>query len=153
MDNIVVANKATSELTANTWGDLSLNSPSVVQMPVPPSQVASVSRNGQDLVVNLKNGEQVKVANFFSTAPEGPTSDMVFQGEDGTLWQAQYDTQSFTGFTFDEVSSLDELIAGAGVVGGTTPTFAIAGLGLLGAGGAAAAAGGVAGGGGGGGGG
>ncbi|MFP3926100.1 BapA/Bap/LapF family large adhesin [Pseudomonas sp. W5-36] len=153
MDNIVVANKATSELTANTWGDLSLNSPSVVQMPVPPSQVASVSRNGQDLVVNLKNGEQVKVANFFSTAPEGPTSDMVFQGEDGTLWQAQYDAQSFTGFTFDEVSSLDELIAGAGVVGGTTPTFAIAGLGLLGAGGAAAAAGGVAGGGGGGGGG
>ncbi|MFP3848163.1 BapA/Bap/LapF family large adhesin [Pseudomonas sp. W5-01] len=153
MDNIVVANKATSELTANTWGDLSLNSPSVVQMPVPPSQVASVSRNGQDLVVNLKNGDQVKVANFFSTAPEGPTSDMVFQGEDGTLWQAQYDAQSFTGFTFDEVSSLDELIAGAGVVGGTTPTFAIAGLGLLGAGGAAAAAGGVAGGGGGGGGG
>ena len=153
MDNIVVADKATSELTANTWGDLSLNSPSVVQMPVPPSQVASVTRNGQDLVVNLKNGEQIKVANFFNAAPDVANSDMVFQGEDGTLWQAQYDAQSFTGFTFDEVSSLDELIAGAGVVGGTTPTFAIAGLGLLGAGGAAAAAGGVAGGGGGGGGG
>ncbi|MEN4750874.1 BapA/Bap/LapF family large adhesin [Pseudomonas sp. Ps21-P2] len=151
MDNIVVANKATSELTANTWGDLSLNSPSVVQMPVPPSQVASVSRNGQDLVVNLKNGEHIKVANFFNTAPDGPNSDMVFQGEDGTLWQAQYDTQSFNGFTFDEVDSLDQLIADAGVVSGSTPTFAIAGLGLLGAGGAAAA--GVGGGGGGGGGG
>ncbi|WP_442969494.1 BapA/Bap/LapF family prefix-like domain-containing protein, partial [Pseudomonas sp. PS02290] len=151
MDNIVVANKATSELTANTWGDLSLNSPSVVQMPVPPSQVASVSRNGQDLVVNLKNGEHIKVANFFNTASDGPNSDMVFQGEDGTLWQAQYDTQSFNGFTFDEVDSLDQLIADAGVVSGSTPTFAIAGLGLLGAGGAAAA--GVGGGGGGGGGG
>ncbi|QSB18166.1 BapA prefix-like domain-containing protein [Pseudomonas sp. 15A4] len=153
MDNIVVANKATSELTAKAWGNLSLDTPSVVQMPVPPSQVSSVSRNGQDLVVNLKNGEQIKVANFFNTAPEGPNNDMVFQGEDGTLWQAQYDTQSFNGFTFDEVNSLDELIADAGVVGGSTPTFAIAGLGLLGAGGAAAAAGGVAGGGGGGGGG
>ncbi|UZJ57669.1 Ig-like domain-containing protein [Pseudomonas sp. KU26590] len=153
MDNIVVANKATSELTAKTWGDLSLDSPSVVQMPVPPSQVASVSRNGQDLVVNLKNGEHIKVANFFNTAPEGPNSDMVFQSEDGTLWQAQYDTQSFNGFTFDKVNSLDELIADAGLVDGATPTFAIAGLGLLGAGGAAAAAGGVAGGGGGGGGG
>ena len=152
MDNIVVANKATSELTAKAWGNLSLDTPSVVQMPVPPSQVSSVSRNGQDLVVNLKNGEQIKVANFFNTAPEGPNNDMVFQGEDGTLWQAQYDTQSFNGFTFDEVNSLDELIADAGVVGGSTPTFAIAGLGLLGAGGAAAAAGGVAGGGGGGGG-
>ncbi|WP_272905092.1 BapA/Bap/LapF family large adhesin [Pseudomonas petrae] len=152
MDNIVVANKATSELTAKTWGDLSLNSPSVVQMPVPPSQVASVSRNGQDLVVNLKNGEHIKVANFFNTAPDGPNSDMVFQAEDGTLWQAQYDTQSFNGFTFDEVNSLDELIADTGVVSGATPTWAFAGLGLLGAGGAAAA-GGVAGGGGGGGGG
>ncbi len=151
MDNIVVANKATSELTAKTWGDLSLNSPSVVQMPVPPSQVASVSRSGQDLVVNLKNGEHIKVANFFNTAPDGPNSDMVFQGEDGTLWQAQYDTQSFNGFTFDEVGSLDELIADAGVVSGTTPTFAIAGLGLLGAGGAAAAGVGGSGGGGGGG--
>lgn len=152
MDNIVVANKATSELTAKTWGDLSLTSPSVVQMPVPPSQVASVSRDGQDLVVNLKNGEHIKVANFFNTAPDGPNSDMVFQGEDGTLWQAQYDTQSFNGFTFDKVDSLDELIADTGVVSGATPTFAIAGLGLLGAGGAAAA-GGVGGGGGGGGGG
>jgi hypothetical protein len=152
MDNIVVANKATSELTANTWGDLTLNSPSVVQMPVAPSQVASVSRNGQDLVVNLKNGEHIKVANFFNTAPEGANSDMVFQGEDGTLWQAQYDTQSFNGFTFDEVNSLDELIADAGLVSGATPTWAFAGLGLLGAGGAAAA-GGVAGSGGGGGGG
>ena len=152
MDNIVVANKATSELTAKTWGNLSLDTPSVVQMPVPPSQVASVSRNGQDLVVNLKNGEQIKVANFFNAAPDGVNSDMVFQGEDGTLWQAEYNAQSFNGFTFDEVNSLDELIADAGLVSGATPTWAFAGLGLLGAGGAAAA-GGVAGGGGGGGGG
>ena len=152
MDNIVVANKATSELTAKTWGNLSLDTPSVVQMPVPPSQVASVSRNGQELVVNLKNGEQIKVANFFNATADGVNSDMVFQGEDGTLWQAQYDAQSFNGFTFDEVNSLDTLIADAGVVSGATPTWAFAGLGLLGAGGAAAA-GGVAGGGGGGGGG
>jgi len=149
MENIVVADKATSQLTANSWGDLALNKPSVVQMPVAPNQVASVSRSGQDLVVNLKNGEHVKVANFFNTGPDGVTNDMVFQGEDGALWQAQYDTQAFNGFTFEEVSSIDELIAGAGVVGSATPTWAIAGLGLLGAGGAAAASGGGGGGGGG----
>ncbi|WP_062382259.1 BapA/Bap/LapF family large adhesin [Pseudomonas abietaniphila] len=153
MENIVVADKTTSQLTANAWGDLALNNPSVVQMPVAPGQVASASRSGQDLVVNLKNGEHIKVANFFNTGPDGVQSDMVFQGDDGALWQARYDAQVFRGFTFEEVSSIDELIAGVGVVGSATPTWAIAGLGLLGAGGAAAAAGGAAGGGGGGGGG
>lgn len=148
MENIVVADKTTSQLTASTWGDLALNHPSVVQMPVAPDRVASASRSGQDLVVNLKNGEHIKVANFFNTGPDGVHSDMVFQGDDGALWQAQYDAQVFKGFTFEEVSSIDELIAGAGVVGSATPTWAIAGLGLLGAGGAAAAAGGGGGGGG-----
>nr|GFC37832.1 hypothetical protein [Tanacetum cinerariifolium] len=119
MENIVVADKATSQLTATTWGDLALNQPSVVQMPVAPDRVASASRSGQDLVVNLKNGEHIKVANFFNTGPDGVHSDMVFQGDDGALWQAH-----------------------------ATPTWAIAGLGLLGAGGAAAAAGGGGGGGG-----
>ncbi len=148
MDNIVVADKATSQLTAKAWGNLALGTPAVVQMPVSPSQVASVSRTGQDLVVNLKNGEQIKVVNFFNAGPDGLTSDMVFQGDDGVLWQAQYNTQAFKGFTFEEVSSIDELIAGAGVVGSATPAWAIAGLGLLGAGGAAAAAGSSGGGGG-----
>ncbi|KIQ57984.1 hypothetical protein RL74_18020, partial [Pseudomonas fluorescens] len=74
---------------------------------------------------------------------------MVFQGEASTLWQARYSAEPFNGFTFEEVSSLDELIAGAGVVEGATPVWAFAGLGLLGVGGTAAAAGAVASGGGG----
>jgi len=150
MENIVVADKVTSQIDARAWGNLQLTDPAVVQMPVAPSEVASVTRNGQDLIVNLKNGEHVQVSNFFNTAPDGATSDMVFQSEDGTLWQAQYDTKAFSGFTFDEISSIDELIAGTGVVGGATSAWAVAGLGLLGAGGAAAAAGGSGGGGGGG---
>ncbi|WP_152622943.1 BapA/Bap/LapF family prefix-like domain-containing protein, partial [Pseudomonas fluorescens] len=80
---------------------------------------------------------------------DGSTSDMVFQGEASTLWQARYSAEPFNGFTFEEVSSLDELIAGAGVVEGATPVWAFAGLGLLGVGGTAAAAGAVASGGGG----
>ncbi|MFK3797055.1 BapA/Bap/LapF family large adhesin [Pseudomonas sp. NPDC088444] len=151
MDNIVVADKITSQIDARAWGNLQLKDPAVVQMPVSPSQVASVSRNGQDLIVNLKNGEQIQVSNFFVSNPQGFTSDMVFQGEDGTLWQAQYSAQSFSGFTFDEIASIDELIAGTGVVSGATSAWAIAGLGLLGAGGAAAATGAASGGGGGGG--
>ncbi|RAU44535.1 BapA prefix-like domain-containing protein, partial [Pseudomonas sp. RIT409] len=140
MENIVVADKVTSQIDARAWGNLQLKDPAVVQMPVAPNQVASVTRNGQDLIVHLKNGEQIQVAHFFNTGPDGLASDMVFQDEDGALWQAQYSAESFNGFTFDEITSIDELIAGTGVVSGATSAWAIAGLGLLGAGGAAAAA-------------
>ncbi|WP_323165291.1 BapA/Bap/LapF family prefix-like domain-containing protein, partial [Pseudomonas atacamensis] len=153
MDNIVIADKANSQLTAQNWGNVQLSQPSVVQMPVRPDQLASTSRSGQDLIVNLKSGEQIKISNFFVTSPDGVPNDIVFQGDDATLWQARYSAEPFNGFTFDEINSLDELIAGVDVVDGATPAWAIAGLGLLGAGGAAAAAGGSGGGGGGGGGG
>ena len=151
MANIVVADKQSTQLTQNAWGNISLQNPSLVQMPVSPNQVATVTRQGQDLIVTLKSGEKVTVGNFFAVNPEGVASDMVFVGEDGTLWHAVYDADAFTGFTFENVASLDELMADVGVVGNATSTFAIAGLSLLGVGGAAAAAGGGGGGGGGGG--
>ncbi|WP_455842987.1 Ig-like domain-containing protein [Lelliottia jeotgali] len=141
MDNIVVADKQTTVATQNAWGNITLNSPGVVQMPVAPDQVATVTRRGQDLIVTLKSGEKVTVGNFFAVDQAGVGSDMVFVGEDGTLWHANYDAEAFTGFTFEEVASLDELVAGIGGAGSETPTWAIAGLSLLGVGGAAAAAG------------
>ena len=153
MDNIVVADKSTSELTARAWGDVQLQRPGVVQMPVHPAQVASVTRVGQDAVVTLKTGERVTVSHFFEASAEGVRSDMVFQGEDGALWQAQYSSEAFDGFSFTQLSSMDDLLAGVGVVGSSTPEWAIAGLGALGAGGAGVAASGMANNGGGGGGG
>ena len=150
MDNIVVADKVSAEISAKEWGNFQLARPGVVQMPVAPSQVASVNRSGQDLIVNLKSGERVTIGNFFNTADD-VRSDIVFQGEDGALWQAQYSSESFNGFTFEEVSSIDGLLADTGIIDNATQTFAFAGLGLLGVGGAAAAAGGGGGGGGGGG--
>lgn len=149
MDNIVVADKQTAAVTQNAWGNLSLKGPGLVQMPVPPGEVATVTRSGQDLIVTLKSGEKVTIGNFFVVDAAGEQSDMVFVGEDGTLWHAQYNAEAFTGFTFEDIASLDELMAGVGVAGSGTNTFAIAALGLLGAGGAAAAVGGGGGGGGG----
>ncbi|WP_295475445.1 BapA/Bap/LapF family large adhesin [uncultured Pseudomonas sp.] len=148
MDNIVVADKSSSTLSAQPWGNVQLGQPGVVQMPIPPGQVASVARNGQDLILTLKSGEQLTISNFFTVNAQDIGSDLVFQGDDGVLWQAQYDANAFNGFTFSEVSSLDTLIASTGVVSGATQTFAFAGLGVLGAGGAAAAASSAAGGGG-----
>uniref|UniRef100_UPI001F320F3B hypothetical protein n=1 Tax=Pseudomonas urethralis TaxID=2740517 RepID=UPI001F320F3B len=57
----------------------------------------------------------------------GVGSDMMFVCEAGPLWLANYDATTFTVFTFDEVNSLDELVAGIGTAGNETSTFAIAG--------------------------
>jgi sugar lactone lactonase YvrE len=103
-----------------------------------------------DLLVTIKNGETVRIANFFAAAPDATANDLVFQNEDGALWQAQYDAQATNGFTLDDLSSIDQLIADAGVIDTATPVWALAGLGLLGAGGAVAGAGALGGGSGGG---
>ncbi len=148
MENIVVADKATSQISNLQGNSFQLSGPGVVQMPVSPSQVASVSRSGQDLTINLRSGERIHIGNFFTPDADGNQSDIVFTGDDGVMWQAQYSTEPFDGFTFNEVESLDELLASNEVIS-ANQTFAFAGLGLLGAGGAAAAAGGGGGGGGG----
>ena len=98
MDNIVIADKASSQLTAQNWGNVNLSQPSVVQIPVKPDQVASTSRSGQDLMLNLRSGEQIKITNFFVTSPDGVANDIVFQGDDATLWQARYSAEPFNGF-------------------------------------------------------
>ena len=140
MDNIVVADKQTEVATQSAWGNINLKGPGVVQMPVAPDKVATVTQRGQDLIITLKSGEKVTIGNFFAVDQAGVGSDIVFVGEDGTLWHAQYDATAFTGFTFEDVNSLDELVAGIGTAGSAMPTWAIAGLSLLGIGGAAAAA-------------
>ncbi|UVL79367.1 Ig-like domain-containing protein [Pseudomonas putida] len=140
MDNIVIADKQSEVATQSAWGNINLKAPGVVQMPVSPDQVATVTQRGQDLIITLKSGEKVTVGNFFAVDQAGVGSDIVFVGEDGTLWHAQYDAAAFTGFTFEDVASLDELVAGIGTAGSAMPTWAIAGLSLLGVGGAAAAA-------------
>ena len=104
MDNIVVADKQTAAVTQNAWGNLSLKGPGLVQMPVPPGEVATVTRSGQDLIVTLKSGEKVTIGNFFVVDAAGEQSDMVFVGEDGTLWHAQYNAEAFTGFTFEDIA-------------------------------------------------
>lgn len=116
MENIVVADKATSQISNLQGNSVQLSGPGVVQMPVSPSQVASVSRSGQDLTINLKSGERIHIGNFFTADAEGNQSDIVFTGDDGVMWQAQYSTEPFDGFTFNEVDSLDELLASNDVI-------------------------------------
>ena len=44
MDNIVVADKQSEVATQSTWGNINLKAPSVVQVPVSPDKVATVTQ-------------------------------------------------------------------------------------------------------------
>ena len=149
MDNIVVAAKSAETTSEIAWGNIKLLDTSLVKLPVDPSDVASAARSGDNLIVTLKTGEQVTIGDFFKVDTLGQQSELVFEGQDGFLWQADYG-EPFTGFTFSEASTLDELLLAGAAASSATPGWMLAAFSLLGAGATTAA---VSGGGGGGGGG
>lgn len=137
MDNIVVASKSSQGVSELSWGNIKLDGAQVVKLPVAPSQVASATQSGQNLVVTLNSGEKITIGNFFAVDAAGESSDLVLQGQDGTLWQAQY-SSTFNGFTYTELSSLDDLLLVAAAGGSAMPEWMLVALSLVGVGATAA---------------
>ncbi|WP_275629781.1 BapA prefix-like domain-containing protein [Pseudomonas sp. 273] len=119
---------------------LLLTHPCVVKIAAAPDSIQSVSRNGDSLVIRLKNGEVVTVDNFFQ-AVDGLRHDLVLEAPDGQLWLADQSEPWLT----TELDSIEQLLAvqsdDSYYAFGLLP---MAGLGALGVGGLAAAAGAVA---------
>ncbi|MGP5354862.1 BapA/Bap/LapF family large adhesin [Pseudomonas helleri] len=99
--------------------------------------------------MTLKSGETVTIQNFFVTGSDGATNQLVLEGSNGTLLLGQY-SSPYSGFTFTQISSLDDLTLAAAGGSADIPNWVLWGLGLLAVGGAAAALSGGGGGGGGG---
>jgi hypothetical protein len=138
MDSIVVAAKSAQSTSEMAWGNIKLLDTSLVKLPVDPSDVASTARSGNNLIVTLKSGEQVTIGDFFKVDAAGQQSELVFEGQDGFLWQANYG-EPFTGFTFSEASTADELLLAGAAASGSTPGWMLAAFGLAGVGATGAA--------------
>ncbi|UUC48123.1 Ig-like domain-containing protein [Pseudomonas citronellolis] len=123
---------------------LSLAHPCVVKIAAAPDSIQSIGRNGDSLVIRLKNGEVINIDNFFQ-AVNGVRHDLVLEAPGGELWLADQNEPWVT----TELDSIEQLLAERSddtyAVFGVLP---LAGLGALGVGGLAAAAGGGGGGGG-----
>ncbi|WP_143479457.1 Ig-like domain-containing protein, partial [Pseudomonas fluorescens] len=148
MKNITVVDKATGTTTEHALGTTSLKGTSIVKMPFGPESVQSFQQSGQNLVVTLKSGETVTVQNFFVVGADGAKNQLVLEGADGTLLLGNYSTP-YSGFTFTEISTLDDLGVAAIAADSSIPSWVLWGLGILAVGGAAAAMSGGGGGGGG----
>jgi hypothetical protein len=64
--NVDVISKATGAVSQVSTGTINLGAPSIVRLDITRADVAGIERQGQDLVIRLANGEQVRVVDFYS---------------------------------------------------------------------------------------
>ncbi|MBG6452290.1 BapA prefix-like domain-containing protein [Pseudomonas aeruginosa] len=132
-----ISSAAAVEVPEN--GILKLSQSSNVALDVAPESVAGYSKSGSDLIVQLKTGESVRIANFYA---EGQPSSQLFLADkdklvavdlppvaaDGPLMAGYIPQESLAGF---------ESLTGAGVLGGMSAgTALLVGAAAIGAGGA-----------------
>nr|EKU4831123.1 BapA prefix-like domain-containing protein [Pseudomonas aeruginosa] len=118
-------------------GILKLSQSSNIALDVAPESVAGYSKSGSDLIVQLKTGESVRIANFYA---EGQPSSQLFLADkdklvavdlppvaaDGPLMAGYIPQESLAGF---------ESLTGAGVLGGMSAgTALLVGAAAIGAG-------------------
>ncbi|MGV0908496.1 Ig-like domain-containing protein [Martelella sp. FOR1707] len=104
-------------------GHIALDAPSVVRIDVGPEQLLRYERDGNDLVLVLRDGSVLRIDGFFVVS-NGERNDLVFVDDDGVSWWAQYG-DVWTGFDIAEIETgvvtpppFMPLLAGLGVLGG-----------------------------------
>ncbi|MDH4510655.1 Ig-like domain-containing protein, partial [Pseudomonas aeruginosa] len=130
-----ISSAAAVEVPEN--GILKLSQSSNIALDVAPESVAGYSKSGSDLIVQLKTGESVRIANFYA---EGQPSSQLFLADkdklvavdlppvaaDGSLMAGYIPQESLAGF---------ESLTGAGVLGGMSAgTALLVGAAAIGAG-------------------
>ena len=109
MKNLVsVTNKAThetqSEASASGNVELTLKGPSVVQVAARRSEIKSIERQGDGLVVTLSSGAVIKINGFFPE--QGPLKSNLVIQDDKTLWLAKF---SDSGQMVEQFASIDSI--------------------------------------------
>ncbi len=139
--NAEVILKSTGAVTEVSGDVVDLTAPSIVRLDLARADVATMERQGSDLVMRLANGEQMRVADFYPEGDAAVPHDLVLRENDGTLWHAR----TVTGVPrYAALQDLDDLLAAQAVGGGGSSLALPAALlgGAAAAGAAVAAAGG-----------
>lgn len=94
MTRIIVASKEGLDVLQD--GQLSkvvLNQPAIIQIGVSQQDIASMVKQGGNLVIHLKNGETLVLENFFNEANNTTDHSLVFPTEHGKFVEAQFDAK------------------------------------------------------------
>ncbi|MES3043815.1 BapA/Bap/LapF family large adhesin [Sphingomonas faeni] len=132
--NVDVISKATGTVSQVSTDTINLGGPSIVRLDIARADVAGFERQGQDLVVRLANGEQVRVVDFYLDNAAIP-HDLVLREPDGTQWLAR---TTNTPARYSLIEDLDDLTTASG--GGSSLALPAILAGVAGAAGLAAVA-------------
>ncbi|MBA4720690.1 MAG: BapA prefix-like domain-containing protein, partial [Alcanivorax sp.] len=124
---ISIIDKSSGAVTETPWSDIVslMGGGNVVQMPLSPEQIDFTSRVGNDLVITLKNGEQVTISNFYpANEGEEAANELQLLDDEGVLWLGQSDGAGGFGFAQAAAGGGDWGLA-ALAVGGAAAAFLI----------------------------
>ncbi|WP_062474967.1 tandem-95 repeat protein [Variovorax boronicumulans] len=131
-----------SSRKATAEAPLVLDRPSIVTLKIAPESVLKFERRGDDLVLVLRDGQEVAVRGFFAEYPDAGRNDLVLEDGAGVQWWGQY-TAPWKDFHFTEIEWND---AGGALLSDGVPGWLLGALGVLGVGAAASGGGGGGGG-------
>lgn len=113
MKNINVTVKETGAEYTVDGNQVNLNTQSVVLLHVKREDIRSYTRQGNDLVLKLQNGDTVTIKNFFVVDEHGQHSDLVLMDDEtGALWWLE--GAGTDGAHYSLISDLSEVIATGG---------------------------------------
>lgn len=150
MNRIDVLSKTGKELTSSSSANvIKVPEPgAIVKVHMPANGISGAVKSGNNLVLLQKNGDKITLEDFFPAGKDVPPTKLVIADGDH-LYQANYDSDSFSGLEFAAVGSIDEVINGeAAGDGSLNPAIWIVPLVVAGIAGIAIAASGGGGGGG-----
>ncbi|WP_202742973.1 Ig-like repeat protein Blp2 [Acinetobacter calcoaceticus] len=94
MTRIIVASKEGLDvLQDGQLNKVVLSKPSIIQIGISQKDIASMEKQGESLVIHLKNGETLVLENFFNEAMNTTDHSLVFPTEHGKFVEAQFDAQ------------------------------------------------------------
>ncbi len=112
--NVDVISKATGAVTQMSSDAIDLDAPSIVRLDLSRSAVAGFVREGHDLVIQLADGQQIRIVDFYPVSGDSP-NDLVLREADGTQWVARLGGGAHR---FSLVDDLETLIAAHDAGGG-----------------------------------
>ena len=110
MRSISIISKLTGVTNNVEASEITLTAPSIVELKAERSDIASIARTNQDMVITLRDGEVITVKNFYAYADQGG-NQLVLEDSKGALWWVQ-DTDSV--FHFEHINNIDDLMVATG---------------------------------------
>ncbi|MFD1960899.1 BapA prefix-like domain-containing protein [Novosphingobium panipatense] len=83
---VEIFDKATRATRTVSEDSVVIDGASVIKVYANRADLSALERQGNDLLIRLRSGEEIRVVNFYGDSTAGNVSEVVLQDTDGELW-------------------------------------------------------------------